>query len=353
MKIIHTADLHLESKMHVNLDKSKSKERRTELLYAFERLIKQAISEDVRVIIIAGDMFDTSSVKESTKKYILGLFKNNPDIDFLYLPGNHDEDNLLTFEELPKNVFQFSDEWKQYTYNDVCISGIIFNDQTSKYLYDTLKLDENMKNIVVMHGQISNYNVKECINLKLLENKNIDYLALGHIHSYDIEKLDDRGIYAYCGCLEGRGFDEIGPKGYLLLDTDQGMQPRFIKNCSRCLYDIEFDITNCDDWYSIEQGVFSKLSYIRSEDIVKLRLKGYYKISLIKQIESLSLKINDQFYFGKVVDESKLEINISDYEHEVSLKSEYILKVMASNKTDEDKQKLIEIGLKALLNEEL
>ena len=46
-----------------------------------------------------------------------------------------------------------------------------------------------------------------------LKNKNIDYLALGHVHKYKMEKLDNRGIYCYSGCLEGRGFDECGDKG--------------------------------------------------------------------------------------------------------------------------------------------
>ena len=33
------------------------------------------------------------------------------------------------------------------------------------------------------------------------------------IHKYKKEKLDNRGVYCYSGCLEGRGFDECGEKG--------------------------------------------------------------------------------------------------------------------------------------------
>ena len=39
MKIIHTADLHLESKMGVNLDNDKAKKRRNELLFTFENFL--------------------------------------------------------------------------------------------------------------------------------------------------------------------------------------------------------------------------------------------------------------------------------------------------------------------------
>ena len=51
--------------------------------------------------------------------------------------------------------------------------------------------------------------------------KNIDYLALGHIHKYKQAELDQRGVYCYSGCLEGRGFDECGEKGFVLLDIDE------------------------------------------------------------------------------------------------------------------------------------
>ena len=37
----------------------------------------------------------------------------------------------------------------------------------------------------------------ELINIKSLKNKNIDYLALGHYHKFEIEKLDNRGVYCY------------------------------------------------------------------------------------------------------------------------------------------------------------
>ena len=74
-----------------------------------------------------------------------------------------------------------------------------------------------------MHGQESDTDAKdkaEIINLKQLKNKNIDYLALGHIHTYKQSKLDNRGTYCYSGCLEGRGFDECGEKGFVLLNIE-------------------------------------------------------------------------------------------------------------------------------------
>jgi fucose 4-O-acetylase-like acetyltransferase len=55
------------------------------------------------------------------------------------------------------------------------------------------------------------------VSLSALRGRGIDYLALGHIHAYKKAPLDSRGIYCYPGCLEGRGFDECGRKGFVLL----------------------------------------------------------------------------------------------------------------------------------------
>ena len=70
MKIIHTADLHLESKMGVNLNTDQAKKRRNELLFTFENLIIEAKKLNVNVIIIAGDMFDTKSINKKTKEIL-------------------------------------------------------------------------------------------------------------------------------------------------------------------------------------------------------------------------------------------------------------------------------------------
>ena len=56
MKIIHTADLHLDSPLGTNLSLLKQKERKRELLLNLERLIEYAKNQSVKIIIIAGDL---------------------------------------------------------------------------------------------------------------------------------------------------------------------------------------------------------------------------------------------------------------------------------------------------------
>ena len=48
-----------------------------------------------------------------------------------------------------------------------------------------------------------------------LERSNLDYVALGHVHSFDGIHTVGKTTYAYSGIVEGRGFDECGEKGFI------------------------------------------------------------------------------------------------------------------------------------------
>ena len=71
MKIIHCADLHLDSKMESNLDREAAGMRRDELLDTFERMVAYAAEQNVRVILIAGDLFDKPNVRKTAKTRVI------------------------------------------------------------------------------------------------------------------------------------------------------------------------------------------------------------------------------------------------------------------------------------------
>ena len=252
MKIIHCSDLHLDSKMESNLDSKKAKERRDEILITYQNMVKYATENGVKIILIAGDMFDKKNITVKARNIVLDSINSHPEIDFVYLKGNHDETGFISeLENIPSNLKLFnSNKWTTYEYGDIAISGIEFGDVGDYEIYGSLILNKNNINIVVLHGQETQYDKKdktEIINLKSLKNKNIDYLALGHIHKFKQEKLDKRGVYCYSGCLEGRGFDECGEKGFVLLDIDEKdkkIETKFIPFASRTLYEIEVDVSD-------------------------------------------------------------------------------------------------------------
>ncbi len=356
MKFIHCGDIHLDSKMESNLSSQKAKERKNEILNTFERMVEFAKKQSVKGIIIAGDMFDSSRFSSLTRMRLTNLITKNSDIDFLYLAGNHDLNFISQLEEIPENLKVFGKSWTSFDYGKVKITGAILNAENSTALYQTLNLDDKKLNIVVLHGQIAKYNSTgraEMLNLPKLKNKNIDYLALGHIHYYSQEALDKRGIYCYCGCLEGRGFDECGEKGFVLLEIeDDKIKSQFIPFAKRKLIEIVFDISGFENWFDIEDAVIDRLKIIDKESLIKVTLQGKYNLKLEKHISMLEKKL-ECFYFAKVKDNSTLEVKMQDVENDPSLRGEFLRQVLASDLDEREKEMTIIVGLKALGREEI
>ena len=361
MKIIHCSDLHLDSRMKSNLDSKKAKERRDEILITYQNMIKYAVNNDVKIILIAGDLFDKKETTVKARNIVIDSIISNPEIDFIYLKGNHDETGFLNnLEEIPKNLKLFnSEKWTTYTYGKITISGIEFGKLTDYEIYNTLFLNKGDFNIVTMHGQESKYEMKdktEIINLSSLKNKNIDYLALGHIHKYKQAELDQRGVYCYSGCLEGRGFDECGEKGFVLLDIDEESlkyTSNFIPFAERNLYEINVDVTQANSTLDVEKLIDSQLENISVDSLIKIVLKGKVDVDSERDINYLEKKYKSIYYFAKIYDETTLKIDFMTYQNDASLKGEFIRLVLSQDLSEEEQSKIISTGIKALSGEEV
>lgn len=362
MKIIHCADLHLDSKMTANLSKEQAKERKNEILRTFTRMVDYAKKNKVKAILIAGDMFDTRNVSAMVRNTVYDMMVQNPEIDFLYLKGNHDSDNFLAkLEEVPENLYMFGEQWTTYAYGNITITGIELNAENSLTAYNSLVLDHDSFNIVTMHGQLSGYRNKdkaEIISLDDLKNKNIDYLALGHVHGFHMDKMDNRGIYCYPGCLEGRGFDECEQKGFVVLDIDlQTLKAsvNFVPMGYRTLYTMLVDVTgvhSTQDAAARIEKVINETQYA-SSSLVKVVLYGNLDVECELDTTFLEEQFAEYFYFIKVNDETKLLVNYQDYEGDVSLKGEFVRLVSESDLTEEEKSMVIRAGILALQGEEI
>ena len=224
----------------------------------------------------------------------------------------------------------------------------------AEILYEQLPKQNNVINIVMLHGQTSTVSGVDNVNLTLLKNKNIQYLALGHIHKYSWGQLDGDGIYCYPGCLEGRGFDECGKKGFVVLDTDaRKIEPNFIPFSSRELHNIEIDITGCLNNTEIYNAMKKETRNIPKDDMVEFVLTGSQDISTDISIKYLYRLADSDFFFVKIKDNTKVEIDPKEYENDISLKGEFIRLVMASDLSKERKIQIIRTGIEALIGEEI
>jgi len=355
MKIIHCADLHLDSALSTNLSPVKAQERNAELRAAFARLVQFAIREQVSAVLIAGDLFDSAYVSAQTAAFVAEQIRSAKAVIFFSLRGNHDESrNAFAEMKLPGNLKLFGATWKSYRCGDVVITAMEPEGSDWLRMYDELQLDSNALNIVMLHGQISSQPGAEQIALPLLRNKHIRYLALGHLHSYHTAPLDLDGEYCYSGCPEGRGFDECGEKGFVLLETDgERLQHRFIPFAARTLHEVTVDISDLETVTQILSAIKKSASTIKSEDLVKFTLTGTYTLQTQKDIHFLQKILEDDFWFVKIKDESRLKIDRKSYEYDASLKGEFVRTVLASNYSEAEKARIITCGIRALSGEEV
>ena len=353
MKFLHCSDIHLDSSMERNLSAAQARERNAEVCATFARMAAFAAEHGVTAVIIAGDLFDTQRTTARTAGFVLDTIRATPGVDFLYLRGNHD---VSGFEgmEFPENLKTFGTEWTYHRYEDVTVAGMDMERDKWEACYDQLDLPERGVNIVTLHGQVSTQPGEELIALPKLKRKNIDYLALGHIHSYQTGKLDDRGIWCYCGCLEGRGFDELGPKGFVLLNVEDGaITQEFIPFARRTMEEIPVDISEQTTVSQILTAVQAAVQETCTDSLVKVTLTGSYTLETQKDLNFLKKMLEGRFYFLKIKDESRLKIEKETYEHDISLKGEFIRLVMASDRSDEEKEQIICYGIRALSGEEV
>lgn len=352
MKILHTSDIHLDSAMHG--DPEKAKIRRAELLTAFSRLVDYAKKEGADAVIIAGDLFDRGKITSKVRRFVIDTIKSCEDVQFFVLFGNHDAGCFSFFDELPKNVKVFTSGWEYFDLGEVVICGIELNGENCEKLYGELALDPSRVNIAVMHGAISSVCGEDNINLKLLEDKGIDYLALGHYHSYSEGALDRRGKYAYCGCLEGRGFDECGEKGFCVLDIDGGViKTRFVKNSVREIVEVEATFELGDSFTEQKEKILAALEGVDRSSVVRVRVGGKMRPSDTKFFDQIKSELDGVWFSFDIKDKTEILIDRADYAGDVSLKGEFVRLVASKVKNTEEQNKIIACGLAALMGGEL
>ncbi len=355
MKLIHCADVHLGSPMTTKMPNEKAKQRREEVLDAFRRMVDYAVENSVEAVLLAGDVFDNNQPNKKDKRAFFEILKLYPQLQFYYLRGNHDTEQ--SYDEALPNLHVFSEEWKYYRQGNVVIAGIEGTAANAGALYATLKLNESDFNVVMLHGDAvlgkTEHSQNGRIELGRLKGKQINYLALGHIHYYHGGVLDERGQYAYAGCLEGRGFDETGEKGFLLLDTDAPEKIKFVCSSKRTVNICEVNATGLQ---SIEAAIVEakKRCKSRPQDIVRFEFVGEVEFDHAFLKQTATEALSGLYYYVEVKDRTVQKIDAAQFEKEVSLAGEFLKLVYEDARLSESqKQQIVDVGLKALHGREV
>ena len=248
------------------------------------------------------------------------------------------------------NLKTFTDSaWTTYHLGEnVTVSGIELNEKNSETYYDGLQLDGGKINLVMLHGQVADGKGKEKILLRALAGKGIDYLALGHVHSYQSGGIDARGKYAYAGCLEARGFDEVGEKGFVEIDTGFGVSHRFIENCVRKVEVVQVDVGGLGGAAEVLRKVEAELA-VDAKDMPRIILTGEVGFSTEGLAGFIQTRLKDKYFALSVKDDTVKALDLEKYMGQVSVEAEFVRVVLANERlTEKEKREVISLGLKAL-----
>jgi DNA repair exonuclease SbcCD nuclease subunit len=353
MRIIHTSDLHLNSKMNSKLSKEKARERKRELLLNFRKMAECAKENGIEAFIIAGDLFDTEKISASVKKSAMDIIAEKSEISFYYLPGNHEKDSLSSEKELPGNLKIFGEDWTYFIQDGICFAG---RSKTAPGMFESFSAPEGAECVIaVLHGELRERSAEGgIIGKKELSERGIDYLALGHYHSYSKEEFE-KGKYAvYSGTPMGRGFDECGEKGFVIIEAkNNNVKFSFQKAYNRELIDQKIELNGLLGTQELLDKILHACRDIPKSSLLRCTLTGERKPEAQFDTDFIKKRLEDSFYYFEIKDESRLEIRPLDYANDKTLKGEFIRLVLSDEKlTDEEKKDIIICGISALLGEE-
>jgi DNA repair exonuclease SbcCD nuclease subunit len=380
IKILQFGDVHFDTPFS-ELDYNDAEKRREDIRETFGNIIRLAEEEKVQIILITGDLFDNESVENTTIDYLTKTLSRIPHIKIFIAPGNHDPINERTFYKIikwPSNVHVFNDVIDKVIIEElkVAVYGIGFNKpHIDKSLLEGFKPEnKDIINLMVIHGDVNSEgkSLYNPISENQIRNSELDYIAIGHKHSYSGINRAGSTFWAYAGNPEGRGFDETGSKGVIIGEIGKGFNKlNFKETCKRRYIEKNIDITGASNYEDIidiinenidinleDDNLKSKIEFKRN-NLFKFVLTGrvnkdfYINLSVIKE------KLVKEFFFVKLIDTTEPYIDYEVFKDEYSLKSIYIKKIKERKLSSEIEERgsilqdALIIGLKCLEDKEV
>lgn len=236
MRIIHTADIHLDAcYAGSGLPAGFGNRRRQGLRDVLRSILQRAAAWPADAVLIAGDLFEGERVTRDTVAFLRREFASVQPVPVFIAPGNHDPyiaSSPYASETWPDNVTIFSSpEWTPYELEDkpLTIHGFGFdNPEISTNPFGRLTLPrDNRVHVAVGHGSErghqpagkSTYAPFDAAEASL---QGLSYLALGHFHAMTPLEGNFPTVMCYSGAPEGHDFSEPGVHGFIEVEIENG-----------------------------------------------------------------------------------------------------------------------------------
>ena len=246
MKILHSADLHLDSAFVGRSADAIAALRRAQLRLP-GLLAELCRAHGCDLMLLSGDLFDGNWTMDSVDALRSALAAAA--VPVFISPGNHDfcsPDSPWLRESWPENVHIF----KEHTIQSVAVPSLncrvygagFESMDCGSLLEDFAREGDEQFHIAVLHGdptqKKSPYNP---ISQAQVAASGLDYIALGHVHKAGSFRAGNT-LCAWPGCPMGRGFDELEEKGVYLVTVEKQTQAEFIPLDTPRFYDLEVEI---------------------------------------------------------------------------------------------------------------
>ncbi len=301
MKILHAADFHLDSPFR-HLDARQAMIRRRELRELPWRLAELAREEGAELVLLPGDLFDGERVYPETVEALADALASIP-APVVIAPGNHDHcrpgspyltgrwpDNVHIFTEVAMSTIDLPEL-------GCAVHGCAFTapHREDDPLRGFAAPSDGRLHLLCVHGEVGQEGRYAPIAPQGLANSGAAYAALGHIHACSGLQWAGGTPWAYSGCPEGRGFDECGDKGALIITMDtNGVHCAFRSLCRR-QYRIE----------TVEVDRFGDcLPATPSPDLVRILLTG--ECAQAPDLAALTAQAAPHFFHVELRDETTL-----------------------------------------------
>ena len=251
---LHAADIHLDSPLDslAARDPGFSQTVRGATRRALESLVRLAIDDGVKFVLISGDLYDGTLRDMATAQFALRQFGllARAGIRVIIIHGNHDAESRITRHLTPpEGVIQLANNRCQtYVMDDigVAVHGRSYKEaHTFENLAQTYcKPTAGLFNIAMLHtaleGNAAHAPYAPCSVGELVAQGH-DYWALGHVHERAV--LHEVPHIVFPGNLQGRHVREPGAKGAFLVHVENGS---VVRTDFRALDEVRFTTCSID-----------------------------------------------------------------------------------------------------------
>ena len=331
IKILHSGDWHLDSPLQGRTETQAAMLRR-ELLAIPGKLATLCDLENCDLVLLSGDLFDGVYTQATYRVVYDALEKMQ--VPVFISPGNHDfisPDSPYEKESWPENVFIFKKQqvqWVELPKLGLRVCGAGFQSMDCPSLLDDIH-GEGLA-VGVFHGDPTQlHSPYNPVTKQQVENSGLAYLALGHVHKGEAFRAGQT-LCAWPGCPMGRGWDEQGEKGALIVTIEDTALIRFVPLNAPQFHDLTVNLAD---------GIGSVLPAVANED--------FYRITLTGEGEQPDLiDLRTEFWAFpnlELRDQTVRPLNLWEGAGEDSFEGVYfgMLKAALEQASEEDKEKIL------------